>query len=100
MRSAAKSKSRPPECENFRGSSARSGDFVYSSEGELAARTGASASRCYARLRDRVPCVRAFHFVSRSERFSRTIAQLLQLDISDRGKLVGRVLSEALPNLS
>ena len=29
---------------------------------------------------------------------SRTIAQLLQLDISDRGKLVGRVLSEALPN--
>ena len=28
----------------------------------------------------------------------RTIAQLLQLDVSDKGKLVGRVLSEALPN--
>ncbi len=28
----------------------------------------------------------------------RTIAQLLQLDGSDKGKLVGRVLSEALPN--
>jgi len=29
---------------------------------------------------------------------SRTIAQLMQLDVSDKGKLVGRVLSEALPN--
>ena len=28
----------------------------------------------------------------------RTIAQLMQLDVSDKGKLVGRVLSEALPN--
>ena len=28
----------------------------------------------------------------------RTIAQLLQLDVKDKGKLVGRVLSEALPN--
>ena len=28
----------------------------------------------------------------------RTIAHLLQLDVSDNGKLVGRVLSEALPN--
>ncbi len=28
----------------------------------------------------------------------RTIAQLLQLEVSDNGKLVGRVLSEALPN--
>ena len=28
----------------------------------------------------------------------RTIAQLMQLDVSDRGKLVGRVLVEALPN--
>ncbi len=28
----------------------------------------------------------------------RTIAQLMQLDTSDKGKLVGRVLSEALPN--
>jgi Type I phosphodiesterase / nucleotide pyrophosphatase len=28
----------------------------------------------------------------------RTIAQLMQLDVSDTGKLVGRVLSEALPN--
>ena len=28
----------------------------------------------------------------------RTIAQLMQLGISDRGKLVGRVISEALPN--
>jgi predicted AlkP superfamily pyrophosphatase or phosphodiesterase len=28
----------------------------------------------------------------------RTIAQLLQLDVSDKGKLPGRVLSEALPN--
>ena len=28
----------------------------------------------------------------------RTIAQLMQLDVSNKGKLVGRVLSEALPN--
>jgi predicted AlkP superfamily pyrophosphatase or phosphodiesterase len=28
----------------------------------------------------------------------RTIAQLLQLDLSDKGKLIGRVLSETLPN--
>ena len=28
----------------------------------------------------------------------RTIAQLMQLDVSDKGKLVGRVLSESLPN--
>jgi Type I phosphodiesterase / nucleotide pyrophosphatase len=28
----------------------------------------------------------------------RTIAQLMQLDVSDKGKLVGRVLTEALPN--
>jgi hypothetical protein len=28
----------------------------------------------------------------------RTIAQLMQLDVSDKGKLVGRVLAEALPN--
>jgi hypothetical protein len=28
----------------------------------------------------------------------RTIAQLMRLDISDKGKLIGRVLSEALPN--
>jgi hypothetical protein len=28
----------------------------------------------------------------------RTIAQLMQLEVSDKGKLVGRVLSEALPN--
>jgi hypothetical protein len=28
----------------------------------------------------------------------RTIAQLMQLDVHDKGKLVGRVLSEALPN--
>jgi hypothetical protein len=28
----------------------------------------------------------------------RTIAQLMQLDVSGKGKLVGRVLSEALPN--
>jgi hypothetical protein len=28
----------------------------------------------------------------------RTIAQLMQLDVSDKGKLVGRVISEALPN--
>ena len=28
----------------------------------------------------------------------RTVAQLLQLEVSDNGKLVGRVLSEALPN--
>ncbi len=28
----------------------------------------------------------------------RTIAQLLRLDVGDKGKLVGRVLSEALPN--
>jgi predicted AlkP superfamily pyrophosphatase or phosphodiesterase len=28
----------------------------------------------------------------------RTIAQLMQLDVADNGKLVGRVLSEALPN--
>ena len=28
----------------------------------------------------------------------RTIARLMQLDVSDRGKLVGRVLSETLPN--
>ena len=28
----------------------------------------------------------------------RTIAQLMQLDVSDKGKLIGRVLSEALPN--
>ena len=28
----------------------------------------------------------------------RTVAWLMQLDVSDRGKLVGRVLSEALPN--
>jgi hypothetical protein len=28
----------------------------------------------------------------------RTIAQLLQLDIRDKGKLIGRVLSETLPN--
>jgi hypothetical protein len=28
----------------------------------------------------------------------RTIAQLMQLNVSDRGKLVGRVLVEALPN--
>ena len=28
----------------------------------------------------------------------RTIAQLMQLDVSDKGKFVGRVLSEALPN--
>ena len=28
----------------------------------------------------------------------RTIAQLMQLDVSDRGKLLGRVLVEALPN--
>ena len=28
----------------------------------------------------------------------RTIAQLLQLDVGDQGKLVGRVLTEALPN--
>jgi predicted AlkP superfamily pyrophosphatase or phosphodiesterase len=28
----------------------------------------------------------------------RTIAQLMQLDVSDKGKLVGRVLSEALPD--
>jgi hypothetical protein len=27
----------------------------------------------------------------------RTIAQLMHLDVSDKGKLVGRVLSEALP---
>ena len=28
----------------------------------------------------------------------RTIAQLMQLDVSDKGKLVGRVLAEAMPN--
>jgi hypothetical protein len=28
----------------------------------------------------------------------RTIAQLMQLEVSDRGKLIGRVLAEALPN--
>jgi hypothetical protein len=28
----------------------------------------------------------------------RTIAQVMQLDLADRGKLVGRVLTEALPN--
>jgi hypothetical protein len=28
----------------------------------------------------------------------RTIAQLMQLDVADKGKLIGRVLSEALPN--
>ncbi len=28
----------------------------------------------------------------------RTIARLMQLEVSDRGKLVGRVLSETLPN--
>ena len=28
----------------------------------------------------------------------RTIAQLMQLDVSDKGKLIGRVLTEALPN--
>jgi hypothetical protein len=28
----------------------------------------------------------------------RTIAQLMQLDVHDKGVLVGRVLSEALPN--
>ena len=28
----------------------------------------------------------------------RTIAQLMQLDVADKGKLLGRVLSEALPN--
>jgi hypothetical protein len=29
---------------------------------------------------------------------ARTIAQLMQLDVKDKGKLIGRVLSEALPN--
>ena len=28
----------------------------------------------------------------------RTIAHLMQLDVSDKGKLIGRVLTEALPN--
>ena len=28
----------------------------------------------------------------------RTIAQLMQLDVTDKGKLIGRVLSESLPN--
>jgi len=28
----------------------------------------------------------------------RTVAQLLRLEVSDKGKLVGRVLSETLPN--
>ena len=31
-------------------------------------------------------------------RFGRTIAHLMQLDVSDKGKLIGRVLTEALPN--
>ena len=32
-----------------------------------------------------------------SEMVGRTIAQLMHLDVADKGKLVGRVLSEALP---